>query len=157
VPSRNRICAVLFALSLTLFATNSAQAAVASAREAAIVERINDVRGAHQLPPLGINGKLTRAARAHSRMMLEQDVFTHGAFDVRLRSFGVRFPLIAENIAWGTGSLGSPRAIVAAWMNSPPHRANLLHPRFRAIGIGTPVGNFGGYSGAAVVTADFGG
>ena len=148
-----------------LFAAIPAQAADVSARravdvsprEAAIVERINAVRETHRLAPLGVDLKLTRAARAHSRMMLEQDVFAHGAFDVRLRSFGVRFPLIAENLAWGTGSLGTPRAIVEAWMNSPPHRANLLHPRFRMIGIGTPVGNFAGYGGAAVVTADFGG
>lgn len=128
-----------------------------STREAAIVARINDIRDAHRLPPLEPDPKLTRAARAHSQMMLAQDVFTHGAFDVRLRSFGVRFPLIAENLAWGTGRLGAPRAIVTSWMNSPPHRANLLHPRFRMIGIGTPVGNFAGFSGAAVVTADFGG
>jgi uncharacterized protein YkwD len=128
-----------------------------SAREAAVVTRINVVRRTHGLAPLGVDVKLTRAARAHSRMMLERDVFMHGAFDVRLRSFGVQFPLIAENLAWGTGSLGSPHAIVAAWMNSPPHRANLLHPRFRMVGIGTPVGDFAGYSGAAVVTADFGG
>ena len=128
-----------------------------SPREAAIVERINVVRSTHGMEPLSIDLKLTRAARSHSQMMLEQDVFTHGAFDVRLRSFRVRFPLIAENLAWGTGQLGAPRAIVTAWMNSPPHRANLLHPRFRMVGIGTPVGNFAGYTGAAVVTADFGG
>ena len=148
-----------------LFAAVSAQAADLFARraaeitprEAAIVQRINVVRSTHRLAPLDVDVKLTRAARSHSQMMLEQDVFTHGAFDVRLRSFGVRFPLIAENLAWGSGPLGSPHAIVSAWMNSPPHRANLLHPRFRMIGIGTPVGNFAGYNGAAVVTADFGG
>ena len=133
------------------------RAADVSQREAAIVERINVVRSTHGMEPLGIDLKLTRAARSHSQMMLQQDVFTHGAFDVRLRSFGVRFPLIAENLAWGTGPLGSPRAIVTAWMNSPPHRANLLHPHLRMVGIGTPVGNFAGYTGAAVVTADFGG
>jgi uncharacterized protein YkwD len=140
-----------------LFATVSAEAAILTNREAAIVERINDIRGAHDLAPFRADLKLTRAARSHSQMMLEQDVFTHGAFAERLRSFGVRFPLMAENIAWGSGRLGAPRAIVTAWMNSPPHRANLLHPQFRMIGIGTPVGNFAGYRGAAVVTADFGG
>ena len=140
-----------------LFAAFPAEAAEISPREAAILGRINEIRDAHRLQPLGVDLKLTKAARAHSQMMLAQDVFTHGAFDVRLRSFGVRYPLLAENLAWGTGPLGSPQAIVAAWMNSPPHRANLLHPRFRVVGIGTPVGNFGGYAGAAVVTADFGG
>lgn len=121
------------------------------------MERINEVRDAYRLPPLAVDTKLTRAARAHSQMMLEQDVFTHGAFGARLRSYGVRYPLLAENLAWGSGRLGAPRAIVSAWMKSPPHRANLLQPDFRAIGIGSPVGTFAGYRGAAVVTADFGG
>ncbi len=156
MPKRTGICAVLCALSGLLLAA-PAGAADLSAREAAILARINDVRSAHRLPPLGVDVKLTKAARAHSQSLLQQDVFTHGAFDVRLRSFGVRFALIAENLAWGTGRLGSPRAIVAAWMSSPPHRANLLEPRFRMIGIGSPVGTFAGYTDAAVVTADFGG
>ena len=42
-------------------------------------------------------------------------------------------------------------------MSSPGHRANLLRPGFRRIGIGALVGRFSGYSGATVVTADFAG
>ena len=157
MPSGTGFFAVLFAVSATLVATVSAEAALLSDREQALVERINDVRGEYGLSPLRADPKLTRAARAHSKMMLEQDVFTHGAFADRVRSFGVRFPLLAENIAWGNGPFGTPGSIVKAWMESPPHRANLLHPRFRVVGVGTPVGTFGGYPGAAVVTADFGG
>jgi uncharacterized protein YkwD len=140
-----------------LFPAVSAEAATLTVREEAIVERINDVRDAYGLRPLAVNPKLTRAARAHSSMMLEHDVFTHGAFAERLRSFGVRLPLLSENIAWGNGRYGTPRGIVTAWLNSPPHRANLLHPLFKVIGIGSRVGTFAGYRGAAVVTADFGG
>ena len=43
--------------------------------------------------------------------------------------------MLGENIAWGSGSLGTPRAIVAAWMRSPGHKANILRARFDEIGI----------------------
>ena len=50
--------------------------------------------------------------------------------------------LVGENLGWGWGSYATARSIVDAWMNSPPHRFNLLHPRFRQIGVavvrGTP-------------------
>ena len=48
---------------------------------------------------------------------------------------------VGENLAWGTGPLGTPAAIVRAWMNSPGHRANILDPRFRQIGLGIVAGN----------------
>ena len=37
---------------------------------------------------------------------------------------------VGENIGWGTLWEGTPRAVVAAWMASPPHRANILDARF---------------------------
>jgi uncharacterized protein YkwD len=50
---------------------------------------------------------------------------------------------VGENLVWGTGPLSTPQALVTAWMNSPPHRENLLRPTFRELGVaaipGTPV------------------
>jgi uncharacterized protein YkwD len=43
------------------------------------------------------------------------------------------------------------------WMESPGHRANLLRPGWNRVGIGVRVGNFLGYPGATVITADFAG
>ena len=43
---------------------------------------------------------------------------------------------MGENIAWATGKLASPRAIVQSWMASAGHRANILSGSFREIGIG---------------------
>ena len=55
---------------------------------------------------------------------------------------GARSWLVGENLVWGTGRLSTPASMVAAWMDSPPHRANLLRSRFREIGLsgvlGTP-------------------
>jgi uncharacterized protein YkwD len=71
--------------------------------------------------------------------------------------FDVSFNTAGENLAWGTGSLGGAHAIVAAWLASPEHRANLLRPSFRRVGVGDVAGTFQGHSGAHVVTADFAG
>jgi uncharacterized protein YkwD len=43
---------------------------------------------------------------------------------------------VGENIGWGTFQEGSPRAMVASWMASPAHRANILNARFRDTAIG---------------------
>ena len=44
--------------------------------------------------------------------------------------------MIGENLAWGTLSLATPRAIVAAWLASPGHLANILEARYLETGIG---------------------
>jgi uncharacterized protein YkwD len=41
------------------------------------------------------------------------------------------------------------------WLASPDHRANLLKPDYRRIGIGVAYGTFHGNDGAAVIAADF--
>lgn len=60
-----------------------------------------------------------------------------------------------ENLAWGTGPQGSPRAIFRAWMHSPEHRANILG-HFAQIGIGLRVGNLDGHADTHVWTQHFG-
>jgi uncharacterized protein YkwD len=71
--------------------------------------------------------------------------------------FDVTGHLAGENLAWGTGSRGTAGGVVAAWLASPEHRANLLRPSFTRVGIGERVGAFEGAGGAEVVTADFAG
>ena len=65
--------------------------------------------------------------------------------------------MYGENLAWGTGPFATARRVVSGWMASPGHRANLLRPGWRRIGLGALRGNFLGYPGATVVTADFAG
>jgi uncharacterized protein YkwD len=55
-----------------------------------------------------------------------------------------------ENIAWGSGPLGSVRAIMRSWLHSDGHRANLLAPRFRDHGVALRTGTMSGASRAAV-------
>lgn len=89
--------------------------------------------------------------------MIRRGYFAHGSMAERLARFGVRGPRLGENLAWGVGSAAGPRTIVRSWLASPPHRAMLLRPGFRRVGIGSLAGPFAGHSRARVVTADFAG
>jgi uncharacterized protein YkwD len=62
--------------------------------------------------------------------------------------------VFGENLAWGPISASW---VVSQWLASPEHRAILLRPGFRRIGIGAYEGSFAGQSGKLVVTADFAG
>jgi uncharacterized protein YkwD len=130
---------------------------------------INRERRAHGERPLRPNRRLARAANAHTKSMVVNDYFEHvgpsGSTPLaRMRAVGyisssrVGYE-VGENIAWGTLSLATPRAIVAAWMRSPAHRANILDPRYRETGIGVspypPAALAHGQQGA-VYTQDFG-
>jgi uncharacterized protein YkwD len=125
---------------------------------------LNARRARHHLDPLRLNRNLATAARRHSRAMVRERFFSHTSpngdtFIDRIRATGylagARSWSVGENIAYGSGSLSTPRAIGRAWMNSPGHRANILSETFRSIGIGiasgTPVGARG-----ATYTTDFG-
>lgn len=149
---------MIFAVVLVgLVVTGFAQAAALSQREASVLSHVNQVRADHDLRPLAVDRRLVRAARGHSATLLRSNVFTHGDMTTRLRRSGAHGPLFGENLAWGVGRRSSAAAIVRGWLESPSHRANLLRPGFRRIGIGSLTGRFAGYGGATVVTADFAG
>ena len=61
-----------------------------------------------------------------------------------------------ENLAWGQGELGSPVRTLGAWLNSPPHRANLLARQWRDLGIAVERGNMFGRSGVSLWVMQFG-
>jgi uncharacterized protein YkwD len=148
---------LLLGVALAAFALSGPASATLTRPEASLLREMNRVRTSHGLGTLRTDGTLQRAARAHSAAMLRTGTFTHGDFALRMRRFGVRGSYAGENLAWGVGTGASARAIVAEWLASPAHRANLLRPGFRRIGLGRIVGTFAGYARAAVVTADFAG
>lgn len=154
------ICAIGFIAATTASAAASRFGTtgrhVLSSRESTLVSAINRVRAAHVLPALRVDGRLARAARSHSRDMLRRQYFAHGDFGHRMASFRVRGRVFAENLVWGSGVM-SADSQVAEWLASPPHRANLLDASLRRIGVAAPIGFFGGFSPATVVTADFAG
>jgi uncharacterized protein YkwD len=60
-----------------------------------------------------------------------------------------------ENIAWGTGELGTVRSILTAWVNSPEHLENMLEDSYEEFGVGLEVGQLRGYEGAHVWVTHF--
>ena len=116
----------------------------------------NQARVSRGLRALCVHPALQRAARAHSADMIRRDYFAHGSVGPRLSRFGYNWRTYGENIAWGSGSRGSANSIFRSWMNSPSHRHNILKGGFREVGIGAVTGNYRGYSGATMWTADFG-
>ena len=138
-------------------ASAATEAATLNQSERSLLSVVNEVRGKHGLRALRVDPALQRAARSYSVTMIRTDVFTHGAMFERLARSGARGPAFGENLAWGVGPYASARRIVGGWMGSPGHRANLLRPGWTRVGLGAVKGNFLGYAGATVVTADFAG
>jgi uncharacterized protein YkwD len=149
-------------------ACDAANASASQASKRALVRAtlcvLNAERARHKLRPLRLNRKLSRAAQRHSRAMAQRNFFSHNSlsgasFVDRIRRTGylsgARSWSVGENIAYGSGSRSTPRAIGKAWMNSAPHRANILSSSFRAIGIGIAMGTPGG-QGGGTYTTDFG-
>jgi uncharacterized protein YkwD len=122
----------------------------------------NSIRRDRNLPTFCVDPKLTEAAEVHSQDMIDRDYFSHDTkgkredFAKRIKSYGYDYRTAGENIAWGTGSLGSTSNIVRNWMKSTGHRKNILNKNFREIGIGVVDGEYRGYGNAAMYTVDFG-
>ena len=122
----------------------------------------NRTRGNRGLSKLCVDPKLQKAARAHSRDMIERDYFDHDTkgtnedFSKRLTRYGYNWRLCGENITYGSGSYGTAENRFKAWMNSPGHKANILKKGFREVGIGAFNGNYDGTDNVTMWTADFG-
>ncbi len=111
--------------------------AVAADAEREAVDALNDVRRAHGLRPLAVSSSLSRSSGRYARHMIRHDYFGHGS--------GVtgRFAQAGETLAWHGGWKAQPRRTVRRWMASSGHRAVLLSPSFRKIGIGLARGRLG--------------
>ena len=132
-----------------------------SAMEGSIACLINEQRGAYGVPPVQPNAALERAALSHSTEMVSRGYFEHTSpagvtFVDRIEATGytrgARFWAVGENLVWGSGPLSTPQSLVTSWMNSPPHRENLLRTGFREIGIAAVVGTPRSSSDATGVT-----
>lgn len=164
--------AALLGLSSTASARGCASASLAPAKVRAQATAnatlclLNVERKRHGLRPFVANSRLSRAARRHSADMASRNYFDHntlggGDFLGRIRRAGylsgARRWTAGENIAWGSGVSSTPAAIHRSWMTSPGHRANILSPAFREIGVGIVHGTpLRGGRGGATYTTNFG-
>lgn len=149
---------ILLCTAFTAFLlSGTAGAVTVSEREEALLDALNRARTARGLQPLHLDPALVGAARDGCLTMLRANTLTHGAFRARLATHGARGPAFGENLAWSARSHAGARVTVRRWLASPGHRANLLRPGFRRVGIGVAQGTFAGHRGAVVATATFAG
>ena len=136
--------------------------------DSALVVQVNAFRAAHGLVPLRVSPSLRAAATVHSTQMARLGYFSHnsangGSFSSRIATYysaqGYRSWTVGENLLWASPDVGAARAL-KLWLASPPHRANLLNPSWREIGLSSvhtvrAPGVYGN-SPTTIVTADFG-
>jgi uncharacterized protein YkwD len=93
-----------------------------------LLAEVNAVRAARGLAVLRADARLDRMAAAQARAMAEGDYFAHRGPDgkglgARLADFGYAYSFAAENLFAGADQAAEA---VTGWMQSPPHRRNLL-------------------------------
>ena len=106
---------------------------------ARVLELTNIERQNAGLSPLASSPQLGQAAQAYSQVLASGGCFAHTCGPVpdmaqRIEQAGYTgWTAVGENIAAG---YQTPEAVVAGWMASPGHRANILNPQYTEIGIG---------------------
>jgi uncharacterized protein YkwD len=174
---RRRLAAVAALAALALCAPATAQAddcsgadAVPAADNIAVVSGatlclLNQQRAANGIGPLVENAALSAASAGYSQRMVAQGFFGHespdgGTLVERLTAVGYLGGddawVVGENIGWGQASLATARSMVAAWMNSPGHRENLLSADYTQVGLGLALGTPTDQTWGATYTTDFG-
>jgi uncharacterized protein YkwD len=106
--------------------------------EQKLIEWTNKARAEKDLPPLAVNARLTAAARGHSANMAKKGEMSHvldGKSPAdRVKAAGYDYSYVGENIAVGENT--PLEQVFKGWMESKPHRENILKPRYREIGVG---------------------
>jgi uncharacterized protein YkwD len=97
---------------------------------------VNEARANAGLSALKLDPILNEAAEVRAKEVNTR--FSHtrpdgtSCFTV-LREFGIVYNVCGENIAIGFNDAAS---VVRAWMNSSGHRANILNPNYKVMGLG---------------------
>jgi hypothetical protein len=125
-------CTLLLVLGCALYV-----AAQPSPEEKQLFDQMNAARRQAGLPELAWDDRLAQAAREHSRRMVQSKQLAHvlpGEPTVakRLAATGAHFNRSGENVGYNSDF----NDLHPAWMNSPPHRENILHPDYTLAGIG---------------------
>jgi uncharacterized protein YkwD len=121
---------------------------------------VNVVRRTYRLAAVRGNGPLNRSAQlkasavrrcgfSHTPCGMSFSYTFRRAHYLPARAFG-------ENLAWGQADLGSPVRTLQMWLNSPPHRANLLSGGWRDLGIAVQRGRIFGRDGVSLWVMEFG-
>jgi hypothetical protein len=113
----------------------------------------NKARIDEHLSQLNINAELTLAATNKANDMLAKDYWSHNAPDGAtpwqfVDAAGYSYSLAGENLARGFANADT---VVAAWLASPSHRANVLDPSYTDVGFAVVSGKMNGQTTTLVV------
>jgi cysteine-rich secretory family protein len=105
--------------------------------ERTIFTLLNAERAKQGLPALKLDQRLVKLARQHSALLAVHQELSHqfpGEPDLKHRfaTTDLRWNFIGENV----GEANTPEEVHSGLMHSPPHRENILEPRYNAVGIG---------------------
>jgi uncharacterized protein YkwD len=134
--------------------------------EATLLRLINHARTSRGLHAVQEHKALNVASLRHARDMMRRDYFSHvslggASVGTRVRRAGYSRSgysrwTVGEVIGWGSGLLGTPKAVFRAWMKSKSHRAVILGKRWRDVGLGCAHGTFKGISNVTMYAVDVG-
>lgn len=113
--------------------------------ETQVLSLCNAERAKTGAPALTMDSKLRDISRYKAMEMLQYNYFNHNSavsgktpFDLA-SSFGYAYSAFGENIQMSQGKNSADvtaNYLVTNWMNSPGHKANILNPAFKRMGIG---------------------
>jgi uncharacterized protein YkwD len=162
------VAAVAMALPVAASPARARVSSSLAALDVGVLHQLNAIRALHGLAPVKETAALDSSAAQHSREMAARGYFKHNSADGTVfwkriahwyGSSHYGYWSVGENLLWSSPDVGAPEAM-RMWMNSPEHRANILNPRWREIGIAAvhAAAAPGMYHGMAVtiVTTDFG-
>jgi uncharacterized protein YkwD len=116
---------------------------------------VNWARAQDRLRGLSPSSSLGRAAALKGRGIVACRQVSHtpcgSGATAAVRKTGYRYARFAENLMMAPPGAASPRAVVASWLQSPKHQANILRPGFREVGTALVRADGTFYEGAAVV------
>ncbi len=112
-----------------------------------VVTWTNRQRATEGLSELHVNAKLNQAAETKLRDMFAKQYFEHISPDGvapsdLAKQAGYAYVVVGENLA--LGNFADDETLVQAWMDSPGHRANIMHNRFQEIGVAVGRSEFEG-------------
>lgn len=122
-----------------------------------IVELVNRERAKYNLSELTVSNELAGAATAKASDMLKFNYWAHvsptGTTPWEfITGAGYKYIYAGENLA---KNFNVSSDVVDAWMNSPTHRANLLKPEYREIGVSVINGKLQG-DDTTLIVQEFG-
>ena len=135
------VCAAALALSSAVIPGTAGSSPTAN-QASAFRSLVNTTRAHYGLHALRRSARLDRSALLKAEEIRSCRSFSHtpcgnsftrtfqqaGYFRGRVR--------VGENLYWGSGGMGTTGHAIEAWLNSPPHRANLLGRDWQDVGVG---------------------